>query len=139
MALLKAYQYFFYKLYRFYESSTYSRWWSDWKALVSIIVLEMWIYFSIEILYHYFFNIPMVSSDDRIDLGMLIFGFIVSVINWSLFIFQNKWRDFVEEFDKLSIKENRIGGTIVWIIIISITIFYWFYSIPLLGKLKYNS
>jgi hypothetical protein len=137
MALLKAYQYFFYKLYRFYESSTYSRWWSDWKALVSIIVLEMWIYFSIEILYHYFFNIPMVSSDDRIDLGMLIFGFIVSVINWSLFISQNKWRDFVEEFDKLSIKENRIGGTIVWIVIISITFFYWFYSIPLLGKLKY--
>lgn len=138
MRLLKAYQYLFYKLYRFYESSTYSRWWSDWKALVSIIVLEMWIYFSTEILYHYFFNVPMVSSDDRIDLGMLIFGFIVSAINWFLFISQNKWRDFVEEFDKLSIKENRIRGIIVWVIIISITVFYWFYSIPLLGKLKYE-
>jgi hypothetical protein len=138
MRLLKAYQYLFYKLYRFYESSTYSRWWSDWKALVSIIVLEMWMYFSTEILYHYFFNVPMVSSDDRIDLGMLIFGFIVSVINWFLFISQNKWRDFVEEFDKLSIKENRIGGIIAWVIIISIIVFYWFYSIPLLGKLKYE-
>jgi len=95
-------------------------------------------YFSTEILYHYFFNVPMVSSDDRIDLGMLIFGFIVSVINWFLFISQNKWRDFVEEFDKLSIKENRIGGIIAWVIIISIIVFYWFYSIPLLGKLKYE-
>ncbi len=138
MGLLKAYQYFFYKLYRFYESSTYSKWWSDWKALVSIIVLEMWMYFSTEILYHYFFNVPMVSSNDRIDLGMLIFGFIVSIINWSLFISQSKWRDIVEEFDKLSIKENRIRGIIVWVIIISIIVFYWFYSIPLLGKLKYE-
>ncbi len=138
MELLKAYQYLFYKLYRFYESSTYSRWWSDWKALVSIIVLEMWMYFSTEILYHYFFNVPMASSDDRIDLGILIFGFIVSVINWYLFMFQNKWRDIVEKFDKLSFKENRIGGIIVWVVIISITVFYWFYSIPLLDKLKYE-
>ncbi len=98
----------------------------------------MWMYFSTEILYHYFFNVPMVYSDDRIDLGMLIFGFIVSVINWFLFISQNKWRDFIEEFDKLSIKENRIRGIIVWVIIISITVFYWFYSIPLLGKLNYE-
>lgn len=98
----------------------------------------MWMYFSTEILYHYFFNVPMASSNDRIDLGMLIFGFIVSVINWYLFMSQNKWRDIVEEFDKLSIKENRIGSIIVWVIIISITVFYWFYSIPLLGKLNYE-
>ena len=139
MVLLKAYQYIFYKLYRFYESSTYSRWWSDWKAYITILALSIWLYFAMNTCYHYFFNVPMVSSDDIIDLGMLIFGLIVSVFNWYLFVYQNKWKNIVEEFDKLSDKENRIGGTIVWIIIISITIFYWFYSIPLLGKLKYNS
>ncbi|POS00681.1 hypothetical protein Q361_1312 [Flavobacterium croceum DSM 17960] len=138
MILLKAYQYFFYKLYSFYENSTYSRWWSDWKAYITILALSIWLYCAIDTCYHYFFDVPMVSSDDTIDLGMLIFGFIVSVINWYLFIFQNKWKAIVEEFDKLSIKENRIGGIIVWVVIISIIVFYWFYSIPLLGKLKYE-
>lgn len=138
MTLLKLYQYFFYKLYRFYESSTYSRWWSDWKAYITMLALSIWLYCAIDTCYHYFFNVPMVSSDDIIDLGMLIFALIVSVVNWYLFVYQSKWKTIVEEFDKLSIKENRIGSIIVWVVIISIIIFYWFYSIPLLGKIKYE-
>lgn len=138
MNILRAYNYFFYKLYKFYESSTYSRWWSEWKAYITILALSIWLLCAIETTYHYFFNVPMVSSDTSIDLTTIIFGLIVGAINWFLFEHQDKWKAIVKEFDKLPKQKNNIGGIIVWVVIISIIIFYWFYSIPLLGKLEYE-
>jgi hypothetical protein len=136
--LFKLYQYFFYKLYRFYESSTYSKWWSEWKAYVTMLTLSIWLYCAIEASYHYFFNVPMVSSDTSIDLKTVVFGLIIGVLNWLLFEYKDKWKIIVKDFDKLSKQKNRIGSIIVLVIIISIIYFYWFYSIPLLGKLKYE-
>ena len=138
MILLKAYQYLFYKLYKFFETSTYSRWWSEWKAYISILALSIWLYFAIDTSYHFFFNVPVKSSDTSIDLSTVIFGIIVGIINWLLFEYQDKWRVIVKEFDKLPKQKNKIGGFIVWTIIVLIIAFYWFYSIPLLGKLKYE-
>ena len=138
MSLMKAYQYLFYKLYRFYETSTYSRWWSEWKAYVSMLALSIWLYQAIETSWYYFFNIPMKSSDTDTYTSIIIFGSIIAVTNWFIFEYQDKWKHIVEEFDKLPKKQNRIGGVIVWMIIILIIVFYWVYSIPLLGKLKYE-
>lgn len=138
MILLKAYQYLFYKLYKFYESSMYSKWWSEWKAYVTMLALSIWLYSAIEISYHYFFNIPMKSSDTNTYSTMIIFSSIITAINWFLFEYQDKWKNIIEKFDKLSKRKNKIGGIIVWIIIISIIVFYWFYSIPLLGRLTYE-
>ena len=138
MILLKAYQYFFYKLYRFYETSTYSKWWSEWKAYVSMLALSIWLYLALETSYHYFYNIPMKSSDTNTYSTMIIFSSIIAIINWLLFEYKDKWKNIVSEFDKLEKKENRISGIVVWIVIISIIVFYWFYSIPLLGKLTYK-
>ena len=116
----------------------YSKWWSEWKAYVSMIALSIWLYTSIEISYHYFFKVPLKSSDSIIDFSTLIFVLIVSAFNWFIFVYQSKWRIIVSEFDKLSKKQNRIGGVIVWVIIILILVFYWFYSIPLLGEINYE-
>ncbi|PIF33082.1 hypothetical protein CLU81_3656 [Flavobacterium sp. 9] len=138
MILLKAYQYFFYKLYRFYEASIYSKWWSEWKAYVTMLALSIWSYSAIEISYHYLFNIPLKSSNSIIDISTLVFAFAISALNWFLFVYQNKWKAIVINFDKLSKKQNRIGGIIVWVVIILILFFYWIYSIPLLGKITYN-
>jgi uncharacterized protein YjeT (DUF2065 family) len=116
----------------------YSKWWSEWKAYISMIALSIWMYSGLEISYHYFFNTPLESSDAIVDLSTLIFVLIVSGINWFIFVYQGKWRIIVSEFDKLSKKQNEIGGVIVWAIIILIIVFYWFYSIPLLGKITYK-
>jgi uncharacterized membrane protein len=138
MILLRAYNYFFYKLYRFFETSNYSRWWSEWKAYASMLALSLWLYSAIETCYHYFFNIPVKSSNSPIDLLTAIFLLIVGVSNWMLFEYQDKWKGIVKEFDKLPKQKNKVGSIIVWVIILSIIIFYWFYSIPLLGKLIYK-
>lgn len=138
MILLKGYQYFFYKLYRFYESSMYSKWWSEWKAYLSILALSIWLYSAIQTSYHYFFKVPLESSNAIIDFSTLIFVLIISAINWFVFVYESRWKNIVSEFDKLSKRQNKIGGIIVWTIIISILIFYWIYSIPLLGKITYK-
>ena len=138
MKLLKAYQYLFYKLYRFYETSMYSKWWSEWKAYVSMLALSIWFYLALETSYYYYFDIPVSYSDTDTYLSILVFGSIIAVINWLLFEHQDKWKNIVSEFDKLPKKNNRIGGVVVWAIIISIIVFYWFYSISLLSKLNYK-
>ena len=43
----KAYYYLFYKLYKFWEYISIPKFWSDFKAIVSIIALEIWSFFSI--------------------------------------------------------------------------------------------
>lgn len=138
MKLLKAYQFFFYKLYRFYESSPNNRWWSEWKAYVTILALSIWLYCAIGVSYHYFFNVSMKSSNTSVDLSTIIFGLFVGITNWILFERKDKWKVIVKEFNELPKQKDKIGGIIVWTIIILIIIFYWFYSIPLLGKLKYE-
>ena len=114
MILLKAYQYLFYKLYRFYETSMYSRWWSDWKALVTIIVMEMWTLFSSAFYYQAFTgNVP------DFDFFIWTISAILAIWNWYLFEHQDKWKNVVEEFDKLPKKQNRIGSFIVLVVILA--------------------
>ena len=80
----------------------------------------------------------MKSEDSGINLSMISFGLITAIINWFLFENKDKWKSIVEKFDKLAIRENRVGGIIVWSIIILIIIFYWFFSLPLLSKVIYQ-
>lgn len=51
----RAYYYFFYKLYKFWDYVSYPKFWSHWKAGISIVVLELWGVFMI-INYYYIIN-----------------------------------------------------------------------------------
>ena len=128
MILLKAYQYLFYKLYRFYETSTYSRWWSEWKALVTIIVMEMWTLFSLVFYYQAF-----TGDAPEIDTLVWIVGAVLAVWNWYLFEHQDEWKDIVKEFDKLPKKQNRIGSFIV-LLIVSVSIANVVFSVYTLSQ-----
>lgn len=79
-----------------------------------------------------------MSSDDKMELDTLTFSVLIGFVNWFLFSYQKKWKRHVIEFDKLSSTKNRLGGIIVSIIVVSIIVFYWFYAVPLLGKVKYT-
>lgn len=136
--VLKAYQYFFYTLYKFYESSPYSKWWSEWKAYLSIAILSIWLYSGLETSAYYIFDIAMKQLTPIIDISYLFIFTIISFINWYLFEYKNKWKKIVLKFDLLPKKNNRVRMVLVWIGIIGIIVFYFLYSIPLLGKIKYD-
>ncbi len=118
MKLLKAYQYFFYKLYRFYETSTYSRWWSEWKALTTILAIELWTIASV------FYYVQAQTSKSIMPSSIYNPSTISILIllgggNWYLFEHKDKWKNIVEEFDKLTKKQNRIGSVIVLLVILA--------------------
>lgn len=128
---MKAYYYLFYKLYKFWELVSFPKFWSDFKATVSIGALEIWILFLIINSYSILENQKLnLSYSSPIVVLPIIFIFI---LNYLLFIHSDKWKEYNAKFDKLPRYKNIIGGIIVWIIIISI-IFAFFRSAYLLQK-----
>lgn len=112
---MKAYYYLFYELYKFWETAP-ARFWSDWKAGVSIIALELWFFSSLINYYRVYIEKEFYFSKN-FYLAMAIF---FACLNYFLFIHTDKWKEYNEEFNQLPRYKNIIGGIIVWIIIISI-------------------
>ena len=114
---MKAYYYLFYKLYKLWETAP-AKFWSDWKACISLTALEIWLLFL-------GFNIRSLINNEKLDLEithpLIIIPFLLIIlINYFLFIHKEKWKEYNEDFDQLPRYKNIIGGIIVWIIIISI-------------------
>ena len=115
MKIKDAYHYFFYKLYKFYESSPW-KWWSEWKAGLTITVLMVFILMSIS---GYF----LVAT--HIDLGDSLFVWIlvalgIEIINYKIFYSHRQWKKYNSEFNRWPKKRNRIGSWIVFIVVLFI-------------------
>jgi len=115
--LKKGYYYFFYKFYKFSEAAP-SKWMSDWKAVLIINALEIFTCFSI-----LFYYTALTGKSIPIDNGsFLIILYIVFIMfpNYLIFHYKNQWKRYVKEFDKLPKEKNKIGGLIVWSIVVLI-------------------
>lgn len=111
--IVKAYYYMFYKLYKWYERGP-SVWLSDWKALLSLDVL--WIFIGISGLVYY-----TLFADRYFSIGdgkFFLIGYIVliGIPNYFIFHHRDQWKDIVKEFDKLPKGKNRLGGWLVFLI-----------------------
>ncbi len=107
----RAYYYLFYKLYKFWESASDPKFWSDRKASVTIVVMEIWILISCFIYYTIFFNRYFhVNIKHPV---VIISGIIVFLINYLAFAHTDKWREYVKEFEQLPKRKNKIGNWIV--------------------------
>lgn len=120
MKIIKIYYYFFYQLYKFWEWISYLKFWSDFKAAVSIIFLEIGIVYSGIFYYSYITNTQIKLSNT--DPLIILMGGIIIGLNYFSFIHLEKWKDYNAEFDKFPKKKNIIGGVIVWLIIIIIIV-----------------
>jgi purine-cytosine permease-like protein len=124
------YHYLFYKLYRYYEKGP-SVWWSDWKASLSLIVLEIWLIASILIYYKIFLNpsADIIGSEG----SWILLVIIIALIDYFAFHHRDQWKQIVIEFDNLPKRTNRIGGLVVFgfallIIVNFILSFYLYYQ-----------
>jgi len=86
-----------------------SRWWSDWKAGITLIVLEMWLVASFFAYYKVYLN-PSLKITSGL---MIICGSVWAIINGLLFVRTDIWKEYVKEFDALPHKTNRLGTLIV--------------------------
>ena len=115
MKLKKLYYYLYYKLYKLSEAAP-SRWLSDWKAELAIDILEGFFIFSLLTYYTVF-----VNRHFQIPNSFIIIMFYILTIalpNYFIFHRRDQWKSIVHEFDKIPKNKNRIGGWIVFIIIL---------------------
>lgn len=138
MIFLRVYEYFFYKIFKSIEYTSYPKFWSQWKAIAFIIILEIWTVSAIDICYHYYGRVPMNSSNNFLEDYQVVSIIVFVGLNWFLFEYQSKWEEIIIRFDKLSKEKNLFGGIVIWTIILFIIIFYWFFAIDLLSKVSYE-
>ena len=119
MSLTKMYHYLFYKYYRLFEAFKTTRWLTDTKAVIVVMSIEIWILFSLnnyyDILSHHRGQLNFISFKVLIPFISLI------LINWYTFLKDDRWKDYVKEFDQWPKRKNIIGG---WIIA-GVTLFFF--------------
>ncbi len=123
----RLYYYLFYKLYNHYEDSS-TPWWSDFKASVSIGILEIWLLLSI---LNYFLLISGKTTGE-INIwqpSILIPIVLLFLLHYFAFIRNDVWKEYNREFDKLTVENNRRNGIITWSVIFCVifnTIFSYY-------------
>jgi hypothetical protein len=133
----KGYYYLFYKLYKWYERGP-SVWWSDWKADLSIDVLSFFFIFSIFVYYKVFIDKYFRFGDN--SLVVILFILSICVPNYFIFHYRDQWKDIVKEFDKLPERKNKIGGWIVFgvVLLIISNMVFTFYLMSLIDWSPYR-
>lgn len=127
---MRGYYYLFYKLFNFWEKISFPKFWSAFKAEVSIMALEIWLIMSVV-------NYYTVFIDRHFYLNKIAFILIVVcivIVNLRFFTYSSAWKDYNVRFERLSKNQNLIGGIIVWCIICMI-ILNFIYSFYLLYQL----
>lgn len=120
---MKVYYYFFYKLYNFWELISFPTFWSDFKAIVTLLLLEIWLLFSV-------FNYYSIYNNSKFEVKVsspILFIPLVLIICSKVYFFviDTKWKSYHLEFNKMTKSKNILLGSIVWIIIILITISFF--------------
>ncbi|WP_142685414.1 hypothetical protein [Chitinophaga polysaccharea] len=126
MMLKNGYRYFFYKMYRFAENAP-SRWWSEWKAMLSVIVLEIMLLMTLEGYFSIIFKHDIVPGYD--NLVTITQAVVITLFNYFFFLHKDKWKLYVKELDKQSRRQQFIGGLVVWslVFLIFANLIFMFY------------
>jgi len=113
----KAYYYLFYKLYKWYERGP-SVWWSDWKA--EGLMDALWIFIGISGLVYYTIFVDRYFRVGDGKFFLICYVALVALPNYFIFHHRNQWEDIVKEFDKLPKRRNKIGGWLVFGVVLLI-------------------
>lgn len=124
----------FYKLYKFSDSAP-SRWLSDWKAGIIIVVLEILVIASLFVYYKVIFNRNARLSDSNWDVIACVM--IVVIPNYFAFVHSDVWRIYAEEFDRLPRNQNKAGCWIVLGVVLSV-ILNFIFSIYLMSEIDWS-
>jgi hypothetical protein len=115
-----AYYYLFYRFYLFCETPPFVGD-SDWKAAGFMTVLEIFIFFTVDMYYKFFFNRyhPISEYDKPIFIATI--GIII-IIKYLAFLRNDIWMDYYELFENWSYEKKRKGGIIILCVIGAILI-----------------
>src|ERR1700727_1493399 len=113
---MKAYYYLFYKLYKFWEQLSIPKFWSDAKALFSILTLKVFIIIPLTVYYKFFIN---KNSNLLKEKWLYIFvGALFFFADYFLFLHKDKWKQIVHKYDKWPETKNNTGSILVAVFIL---------------------
>lgn len=136
MLIKKLYYYFFYKMYKAiqYTSYPFGNFLLGFKASLLVIALEIW--FSITILNYYNIFIDRnIHFSKSIYLGIVLFFSILSYITID---YSSTWKKYNQKFDQLPKKKNIIGSWIAVLIVLIIIMNFIFSFYLLFAQAKKN-
>lgn len=142
MSIKQLYGYFFYILYRMWLKidrafGATGPFPTKMKALICMFGIEVWLVFAIALYCGYFFNIhPHIALFSFVGLAPFI---VLLVMKWFIFEKDDRWKNYVKEFDSWPPKRNRVGtlGVVMMILFVIFNLIYSLYLNPPPGGLKW--
>ncbi len=117
MTLKKAYCYLFYKFYKLFETSPF-KWSSEWKTSFCISILEAMLVMTFDG-YYTIVTKKEVFSGNPLPMAIVLIA-VVYGFNYYVFHHNDRWREYVKEFNKWSKKKNSIGSLIALLVVLLI-------------------
>lgn len=133
--LKKAYFYLFYKLYKWIGEDN---WLADLKAVLSVEAL-IFLFWLAMVVYYTTFIDPFFRIGERM-LIVAIFLICISAPNYFIFHHRGQWKDIVKEFDQFPKRTNKIGGWIVFgvVMLVITNMVFAFYQMSLVDWSQYR-
>lgn len=131
----RAYYYLFYKIYRFWYNISGDAW-SDFKALLSIGVLQAFTFLSLYI----WWAISTKSILSFSKYWIVTIAVSIGFINYYIFFNKNIWMKYNKEFDTLPKQKNKLGGWLVFglVVIIISGLIFSFYALSQIDWSQYR-
>jgi hypothetical protein len=119
MSIELIHHYIFYKMYKFWDFFSYPKFASDFKATVSMVLLETSLFACIP--FYYAAHTGKIFYLDLKDIRILIPSLVIMLVNYMSFIRNDNWKKYMSQFDSLPKRKNILGSVVV--LLLTITIF----------------
>ncbi|MDK2841774.1 MAG: hypothetical protein PWQ17_1279 [Anaerophaga sp.] len=128
------YDYLFYNIYRFWEKAP-SRWWSEWKSVLTICFFIVQIILSIYSLIMYRIKANLLPDH---QIWSIVGGVVIFGANYYYFLYKDKWKDKISRFKYLNKTTDRVGILLTIFILLFIAIGS-IYSVYLLSTVDWHN
>lgn len=126
--LKKGYCYLFYKLYILFDNEQF-KWLPEIRTYILLLVIESLVFDTIiSCILLLIDQKEFLSANAR--LIYTLFFIFLAIYNYSIFLYNDKWKKIIKSFANLGKKRDRIGTLIVYSILFIISI-SWLYSVYL--------
>jgi hypothetical protein len=130
-----AYNYLFYKLYKFWNHVSGDSW-SDFKALLILGGIEAVLFLECAI----WWAVITRSILNFNKYWLIAVALLITIINYFTFLHQGNYKKMIREFDKLPIRINKLGSWIVFglLLLVIVSLFFAFYSMSKIDWRQYS-
>ncbi|MDR1003773.1 MAG: hypothetical protein LBL97_02010 [Prevotellaceae bacterium] len=123
--LAKAYQYLYYRIYKFLDDSYMDGFWMEWRAGGILFTIVVW--FAISLFVYFSILVDLLFANIDAEIITYMFGaclcvllLFVAIKTVTLVTYKSHWKKIIVKFNKLPQKENTKKGLIALSVVVLI-------------------